>query len=389
MHNFISSGNFLQRVFGSLAKGAFLSVGVFLAASCEDNAAPALDQEIIIGPTIREMPLTGGEGTFTMPIHEVSDRMLYKNRVFRHFFNREFEVLEDMASDARDNDRRTPAGVPVLDFFYEALDHHAFVTEDGFTEQFNELITAWFAKFPDSTTAHLVAAQNLKNIAWKRRGGAYAHETTAGQFAGMHAGLLEVEQYLLERRAILEKDPQYFNLRLHIALHAKSATERNLVVEEALDNFPAYHPIYQSLAHSFTPKWGGSIQRIEMLAEEAVRRNPQEGRRYYALVYWAAQYWDKRVQNWLATGENWPKLRAAFYDQVKYYPDTHNVYNFLGFSCLARDHETARKIYNAIEEQAPNPNLWNEQNVFFCKESGFAGRMDAEKMKSAAADIRH
>ena len=362
--------------------------GVLMAAACENSAAPAPNQEITIGPTIRNMPLPNGEGTFTMPVHEVSDRMQYQVRVAQHLYKHEFELLENMANDARENDRRTPAGTPILNFFYEALDHYAFVTEDGFTEQFNGLITAWFAEFPDSTTAHLVAAQNLINVAWERRGGAYAHKTTAGQFAGMNAGLLKAEQYLLERQAILEKDPQYYNLRVHIALHAKSVTERHLIVEEALDKFPAYQPIYQSLALSFTPKWGGSIQHLEMLAEEAVRRNPQEGRRYYALVYWAAQHWDESVQKWLSTGGNWPKLRDAFYDQVAQYPDAHNVNSFLGFSCLARDHETARKIYNAIEAQAPNPNLWNEQNVYFCKESGFAGRMDAEKLKSAATDIR-
>jgi tetratricopeptide (TPR) repeat protein len=144
-------------------------------------------------------------------------------------------------------------------------------------EAMTDLLDDWVNEEPKSWPAHLARAKHLAAVAWARRGGKYRNETSGKQLAGFDEYL---RRSLVEAQAALALDPsviETYVVLIRIA-NGKGDQEACLTLgQQALGVDPASARAFFAIAYCLRPRWGGSYEAIEALAEGARRhagRNP-------------------------------------------------------------------------------------------------------------------
>jgi hypothetical protein len=271
-------------------------------------------------------------------------------------WNRRFDELEAMAAAFRARDARTPSGLWKLNYFYEGLRRfQKYMPRDP-----DPQIDGWLAAKPESVAAHIGYAVMTLQQAWEIRGEGYASTVEPEDWKPFHNAVERARKHLMQYKAIADGDPHWYDAMLEVAtLQNWDDAAFDALLREALDKEPLYYDFYFHAANRNLPKWGGSAEKVEELARDAVARTQAiEGAALYARIYWSAngsQFEESEV--------DWKEMRKGIDDVLARYPDQWNINNFARFACLAHDED---KTYELIARMAgePDPAVWGYGSLF-------------------------
>jgi len=297
-------------------------------------------------------------------------RPLLTGTVTAAFFRSDFATLEAMAKSYRESEARTPSGTWKLDLFYVALDVEpdaAHPGDDYRLKQAEKKDLAWIAADPQSPTPYIVYAEQLLSHAWSIRGGGYADKVSPDAWPKFRAYLQQARDVLEKHKSVAGKDPQWYSSMLDVALgQGWDKAEFEPLLNEGLDRFPYYYPIYFGGATHYLPVWGGNADDLESFVDDAVARTaPKEGTMIYGRLYANVAHSFQNV--FVETRVQWPKMLNAFLELSRRYPDARNDSRSAYFACAAGDKIWTARMFQTLQNP-PQFDIWRTQeNLDLCR----------------------
>jgi tetratricopeptide (TPR) repeat protein len=183
---------------------------------------------------------------------------------------RHFEVLDQHMRALHELYERSPQAeyAPI-----DALD--AFSTADP---ALLPLLDDWNARMPQSAAAAAARGKHLYAVAWARRGGKFARDTSQGEFAGMHESLTAADAELARALALRPTYLAAAILRVAIASDGGPRTGMGERIEAAIALCPRCVAPYEQALTTELPWWGGSYEGAEVLVRRALAQEAQNPR---------------------------------------------------------------------------------------------------------------
>jgi WD40 repeat protein len=161
-----------------------------------------------------------------------------------------------------------------LDQMHALADAYLLVSNPNFTDSPDypthcAELGKWRDEFPDSPRPLLVLAQAHINWAWQARGGGWAGTVTEEGWTKFHTRLDESLRLLEKALKLGVDDGEAHRLRLLIGMAQDAPPEKMrswFNGGRKLD--PYYYPLYEQLAISLMPRWGGEPGDVERFANE-------------------------------------------------------------------------------------------------------------------------
>jgi hypothetical protein len=289
-------------------------------------------------------------------------------KVFNALNTDNFSDLDAMANEFRSAKGRTPSGLWKLSFFYLSIGQ-ILTPAEGAGEQpwlaAENKIKRWIAQSPNSPAAHIVYGKLLRMHAWHIRGGGYANQVAKAKWPGFEKYEHLALEYLESHKNIASADPEWYATMLAITTDAGLERAKfDSIYEEALNKESAYYETYFWALRYLLPIWHGDSKQMEVFIDNAVKRSYKtEGSSMYARMYWSASQvlGDNIFEK---SNAKWPKMKAAFDDMVKRYPDSWNINNYAKFACLAGDKQTTHLLIkkmkgDVIDDAWPSVEFYN------------------------------
>jgi hypothetical protein len=296
----------------------------------------------------------------TPELDELDNRAVIERYLVQLFQAGDYESLEFVAKQFRDQKLRTSSGLLKLDQFYASFDVVLRLSpdEEKFRPAVESLISDWLEKYPNSTNAHLAYAQMLMQHAWSIRGTGFVNTVKPESWKPFLDYVEKTRQYLQVHNSVSNDDPRWDLLLLDIAMIQNvSDEEYTKLSDAALNRNPDFYQLYFVILNHYLPKWGGSSDEVEKFANKAVARTSGiEGHGLYARIYWAAAQgqFDERLFN--SSSVRWTEMKRGIDDVLKNYPDKWNIYNFGMLACFASDREKTNELLNSISSERITPN---------------------------------
>ena len=167
--------------------------------------------------------------------------------------------------------RTIEAAVQALERDYQTEPNLGVImtTFDSADETLTPLLDAWVKREPRNPFARLARARHFSGLAWERRGGALANATSEQQFANM---TVTFEKAKLDAEAALGLRPGLTHAFAVLIKHAQAtggARACEELARRALAAAPASYRVWTSLMNCVRPRWGGSHERMQALANQA------------------------------------------------------------------------------------------------------------------------
>lgn len=285
-----------------------------------------------------------------------SDELVMRNWIMENvenlFMYEKFNKLDFLSERYRKSSKRTDSGLWKLTIFYNGIDSlFDFDADDEyFWSVSRKRIDTWLQKSPKSPAANIAKGILLYKLAWAIRGGSWAKDVPKTAWKPFKDNLRVAKKHMLDTKKIAARDPHWYVIMADIQKGLNEDTKTfNKIISEGLEMSPNYYQLYFSAISYLAPKWHGDKQQIENFANKAVKRTKSsEGMGMYARIYWFAsqvQYDERLFSESMVV---WKKMKKGIYDVIKRYPDSWNVQNFAFFSCLAKDKETTRMLFDKI-----------------------------------------
>ncbi|MBT8350917.1 MAG: tetratricopeptide repeat protein [Deltaproteobacteria bacterium] len=202
--------------------------------------------------------------------------------------------------------------------------YHAFYLTDPLYE---ESLIKWINRFPDKYQPYLALAHYYCAKGWESRGYKFSKETSKQQFEGMQFNFFRAEENI---KIALEINPDLmvgYDLLINIYNATGNNEAENKTIENATDLFPHSFLVRYAAAWAKLPRWGGSYNQMEDIAEEAERYsniNP-ELTALYGLIYFDQSRINRRNKRYnkaidlltkaLIYGDHWP----IYFERAKIY----------------------------------------------------------------------
>lgn len=183
---------------------------------------------------------------------------------------RSFEELEELLHGLQEDFRADPENEVHL--------FRAYGVFGSADSSLLPLLEDWTRQRPESGEAHLALAEQLSQLGWEARGGAWADETSEERFARML--VLHARAERAAARA-LELDPRLteaWSVRIDLAKARGARKDCARWAEAGLAVSPASFGIRRNLSTCHQPRWGGSWKAMEGLASEARPLIPSHSR---------------------------------------------------------------------------------------------------------------
>jgi hypothetical protein len=220
-------------------------------------------------------------------------------------------------------------------------------------EAVEKFLGDWRRAKPNSLAASIAEADNRVSAAWRARGSGYAGTVRQSEWKTFEEQMQKAKRALAETDKIKDQfDPHVFHMRILIgtAMNAERK-EMDAVVTEAIDKCPGYDKVYRTMAYYLLPKWHGEFGDVRKFADDIHSRLPHPlNDIMYARIAWEAAG-SERGEFFVNTGFNYDKLRTACETLLKEYPGAdENMRQLLMYSCLAKDRETAKRMFTTIAD---------------------------------------
>lgn len=296
----------------------------------------------------------------TATSEELGERRAIYDAVMRDLRNADFNHLEALAEQYRESQARSPSGVwklSALDAGVRAM-FDPSSRDPEYWAYLDDYIGDWLQQHPKSPTAHLARASMLIHQAWSYRGTGPAESVQEEDWPPFHDHLEQARSHLEQNKEVASRDPQWY-ATMGVIATGQSWPEAQFkeMLDEGLQRYPDYYPIYYSAVDYYAPKWNGSADAIEQFAMDAMERTQdREGNGLYARLYWHAsqiQYDNRLFQDSMVS---WPVMKQGIDDVLERYPDQWNINNFARLSCFAEDKGKANELLQRIE--SPIEQAW-------------------------------
>ena len=210
----------------------------------------------------------------------------------------------------------------------------------------------WRTEDPESGAAALMEAKYWMAYAWFARGTQFAVNVPEQAFKSASERIAKARAVLEDSKPYAASNPAWYAEMLEVAVfEGWPRPERVAIFDEALTAEPLYDPIYEAMARSLTPRWGGSLEDYHRFVRGAVEKTRASyGDLMYARLYWELSNieWDRDPFKELKIP--WQKMKSGFDDMLKRYPDSKwNLQNYAHFACRAGDGRT----FNALLPRLP------------------------------------
>jgi tetratricopeptide (TPR) repeat protein len=230
-----------------------LSVSGFLATGCADGVRRSAEQPVeashqAIAPAPPPEPSITLEEALTLRALVLADR---------------FPALEERLAYHADSAN--------LDSGYEQRYRARFDVFDVADTSLRSHLDAWVASDTASSIAHLARATHRIAAAGEARGEKWARETSAQQFEGMlewqRLAINDIEAaHWIDSTNVL----QYF-LLLHVTMTRGDDDHAKGVLDAGLRQLPGSLLLRMRYMNTLRPRWGGSVEQMQQLADEADR----------------------------------------------------------------------------------------------------------------------
>jgi tetratricopeptide (TPR) repeat protein len=131
------------------------------------------------------------------------------------------------------------------------------------------LLDEWIEAEPSSYAARLARAEQRVVLAWERRGNRYAKDTSEEQFRGMAEALTGVAA---DAQAVLTRNPRVveaYRLWIRAAMGLGRPDGCARIAGQGLSLVPASMRVRVAVVQCFRPRWGGSYELMDVVANEA------------------------------------------------------------------------------------------------------------------------
>lgn len=304
---------------------------------------------------------------------EMSERRAITDYVENSFKNEDFSAIEQRYAELYRKTERFPSGVlksaRVLYGIRSAQWVAAYDPKKSPAEReaqahadytaMEERLARWQRAFPASSLAAFALSNAYISHAFLYRGGGFAAEVKPEKWKYFEDYIGRAFKALTAPEVMKKKDAVWYSAMLALGQYTSWDTDSFMkLVDEASDAYPQFYEIYFFAAPRFKPKWGGSVEAFEWLANLAVRKTrSSEGMALYARIYWSLGQGDYKDDLFSATRANWPKMKAGFEDILRQYPDVWNLNNYAWFACQAKDGKKLKELFGRLGANL-NTSLW-------------------------------
>lgn len=276
----------------------------------------------------------------------------------------DFNILENMASQIRNEKRRFRNGSWQLDHFYYAFRQR--YGQQGFDDNI-KLIEKWISKYPASATPLIALANALNAQAWNIRGSGYAYKVSPEAWGPFEQHLSKAMDMLKKAEKLNVKDPELYAIWIDVAMGLHKIDEIETAFKKGCLIEPTYYPLYYNRSFAYLPKWYGQPGQYEQIAAEAADSTKNEiGQSLYFLLAYRATRQAKDINQFKEWRFDYNRIKQGLQDFIKQFPECQDIdlANRACFmACAAGDKEDAKNYFMDIGDQWQEK-LWKNEETF-------------------------
>ena len=294
--------------------------------------------------------------------HGLETRAQVESEVHRLLQAREFSKLDALAKELRDTNAVTLSGYSLLHMFHQSLRMEMETDLDDQTvwNALETLAKTWVKESPKSPMGNVMVAEVRISRAWQIRGTGYASTVSPQQWMKFNELVQSAKDYLLQTRKYSEVDPWWYERMLRIAIwQSKPEIEFRTLLDQALATHPTYFGVHMAAVDYYSPKWGGSLLKIEEISQRVTSKLPVAIRdttyaRLYSYVY------QEYMRDNSEARVNCPQWIRGSEDIVKLHPTQYN-YNLAAIAATKCSNRSVARKYFQLIGDTPNLSLWRDR----------------------------
>ena len=303
---------------------------------------------------------------------EASERDAIMADVKSAFLKDDFAWIEQQYSEMNRNSARLPSGVLKSARLLYGLTHAVELPSmPGGTYEnmrrdrqahwlaMEDKTARWQQAYPKSSVAAFARSEVFTRHAFFYRGSAYAKDVDPAMWKPFKEYIDRAFNALALPNSKIVRDQAWYCAMIKVAQFQDMDDNQYAgLVDEASNKYPSYYEVYFYAANKLAPKWGGSPEAFDWLANLAVSKTRKtEGMALYARLYWSIAQGEFNDDLFSRTLADWKKMKLGFDDIVKTYPSGWNLNNYAWFACMARDRTTLERVFKQIGEDI-DTSLW-------------------------------
>jgi hypothetical protein len=189
----------------------------------------------------------------------------------------EFDLLDEIASQARSSKSRFLGGKWKLSAFYKGLEHPP--GSDPEWPDHLQKLEAWKSHNPESVTARIALAVAYTAYGWDARSESTADKVTEEGWRLFAERIAVAAKILQDASSLKQKCPHWYAAMLQVALaQGMDPADEESLFQQAIAFEPLYDPYYRARAWFLLPIWYGEEGETEEFADKtATRIGGQEG----------------------------------------------------------------------------------------------------------------
>jgi hypothetical protein len=193
----------------------------------------------------------------------------------------EFDLLDQIASQARSSKSRFSGGKWKLLAFYEGLENPP-AADPEWPDHIRKL-EDWKSHNPESVTARIAMAVAYTAYGWEARGKSTADKVTEEGWRLFAERTAVAARILKDASALKEKCPHWYAATLQVASdEGMDPADEESLFQQAIAFEPLYDPYYRARALFLLPIWSGEEGETEEFADKtATKIGGQEGNILY------------------------------------------------------------------------------------------------------------
>jgi hypothetical protein len=293
---------------------------------------------------------------------ELAERNAIFDAAYWAFARADFAALERMHREYSLGAPRLSDGTRKVDRFRDGLqrvlDGPRNAT-DTYFQEVTRLTRQWADAHRESAFAQVLHARAVLAHGWFYRGTGLSSTVPPDAWPRFQARAEDALRFLAERADVAFTDSWGHHAAVSVGRAVGFEIGRiDAIAREGLKLDPEDDLLRYAALYSRLPKWGGDARVVDQFIEETVAQTQAiEGQAWYARLYAFAgleQYSHRLFEDSRA---NWSKVKQGWEDRLRRFPSFRTLNTYAYMSCIARDRDTFRQAMSRIGDQVI-PDLW-------------------------------
>jgi len=287
-----------------------------------------------------------------------------EQEIHMYLRSEDFDELEKMASQIRNEKRRFSNGNWQLDYFYGAFEtgygSRPFEDNAGYCEK-------WIAKYPSSITPRIALAICLDRQGWRIRGHGYSNTVSPAAWQPFEQGLSKALDVLKEAEKLDVKDPTLYQEWISVAMGLHKLDDIETAFKKGVAIDQNYYPLYYTRGFAYLSRWYGKPGQYEQLAREAAESTKNElGQSLYFMLARKMTHYAKDINEFRESGFDYKRIKQGQKDFARQFPgfrDIENSNRLCFMACAYGEKEDARDYFIDIGDNW-DEKVWRSSEVF-------------------------